>query len=151
LGAFSFTAPSPPFGGPVTGETHGGIFFQPFVIGGTVKWDSPIQVAFGVGGLLGIQLSDTTFGLWSNGQPDFEVKATFTLLALSTKVVLKAQPQSPVHCHSSRAAAACWALLPGGGSAKHKLQLELISIKSGKAAAMRPFCFCALLHFNVCS
>ena len=84
--AFSFTAPSPPFGGPVTGETHGGIFFSPFVIGGTVQWDSPIQVAFGVGGLLGIQLTDTTFGLGSNGQPDFEdVKATFTLLALSTQ------------------------------------------------------------------
>ena len=63
--AFSFTAPPPAFGGPVTGETNAALVFVPpfFVLpGGRVDWDAPIALAFGNGGLLGIELFDTDFG-----------------------------------------------------------------------------------------
>ena len=75
--AFSFTAPPPPFGGGVTGETRGRFLFND----GILHWDGSINVAFGNGGLLGIQLFDTDFDLADNGQVQFEdVKAKFTLL-----------------------------------------------------------------------
>ena len=81
--AFSFSAPPPAFGGPVTGQTRGRAVFFGLIQFGELDWDSSIQLAFGNGGLLGIELFDTTFGLSHNGQPDFEdVKGVFTLLAL---------------------------------------------------------------------
>lgn len=77
---FSFDQPLPPFGGPVTGETVGHSFLF-FFNWGSLTWDAPISVAFGNGGLLGIKLFDTTFGLAHNGQVQWsDVKADFTLL-----------------------------------------------------------------------
>ena len=76
--AFNFTAPPPPFGGPVTGETHGSWFLVPY---GAVEWDNGIQVAFGNGGLLGIELYDAYFGFANNNGVQYaNVKAKFKLL-----------------------------------------------------------------------
>ena len=84
---FSFDQPLPPFGGPVTGETVGHSFLF-FLNWGSLTWDAPINVAFGVDGLLGIKLFDTTFGLAHNGQVQWsDVKAEFTLLRDSAPVV----------------------------------------------------------------
>ena len=95
---FSFTAPPPAFGGPVTGETNASLVFIPpfFVLpGGRVDWDAPIQLAFGNGGLLGIELFDTDFLLAHDGQPHYsDVKAKFTLLLEPTQQ--EAPPGTPI-------------------------------------------------------
>ena len=103
--AFSFTAPPPPFGGPVTGQTNAALVFVPpfFVLpGGRVDWDAPIALAFGNGGLLGIELFDTDFLLAHDGQPHYsDVKAKFTLLLEPTQQEAPPERQSPERCGCS--------------------------------------------------
>jgi PEP-CTERM motif len=80
--AFDFT--SPVTLGNYAGKTDGAftitkLFPLTFADYGTVKWGSPIDLAFGNGGNLHISLSDTTFGLGKNkltGKPG-TVYATF--------------------------------------------------------------------------
>lgn len=61
--AFDFTAPPPPFGGTVSGETDG-VFFGFFLFQqGEVTWDGTETVSFGAlgDGVLELSLSDETF------------------------------------------------------------------------------------------
>ena len=86
---FTFTAPPPPFGGTVEGDTDGiraglfGIYHA-----GQVTWDGPLTLSYpGYGdGSLKIKLSDETFndgifGLDEGRRDGAKVKATFTNLA----------------------------------------------------------------------
>ena len=93
--AFSFTAPPPPFGGGVTGETRGRLIFGD----GILHWDGPTALPFGIGGLLGIKLFDTDFDLANNGVPQFaNVKAEFSLLLAPTEQEAPRNAASPVRC-----------------------------------------------------
>lgn len=57
---FSFSAPPPAFGGNTDGITGAAWLGQSF---GYVIWDNPLLLEFGSYGLLGITLSNVTFGL----------------------------------------------------------------------------------------
>ena len=57
---FNFSTPLPGFGGTADGLTGAGWFLRDF---GYVVWDNPLVLAFGQSGLLGITLTNTTFGL----------------------------------------------------------------------------------------
>lgn len=89
---FSFSAPPPPFGGPVGGATDGNTVF--FASWGSVDWSGPVDVAFGAlgDGLLRITLSDETFngGLGLSFTPGSAhgatVEATFELVRDATQV-----------------------------------------------------------------
>jgi len=60
-----------------------------------VDWDAPIALAFGNGGLLGIELFDTDFLLAHDGQVHYsDVKAKFTLLLEPTQQ--EAPPGTPI-------------------------------------------------------
>jgi hypothetical protein len=84
--AFSFSAPPPPFGGPVTGTTQGqftAVIFQQ----GTVQWSGPTVLNFGGAGQLQIELGDeefntSIFSLLPGRSHGGDVEGTFTLLAV---------------------------------------------------------------------
>lgn len=86
---FTFTAPPPPFGGTVEGDTDAiKTGFLGIVQQGKVTWDGPLTLSYpGYGdGSLKIKLSDETFndgifGLDEGRRDGAKVKATFTNLA----------------------------------------------------------------------
>jgi hypothetical protein len=78
--ALSFVAPPPGFAGAAGGLTGAAWFIVNF---GYVVWDNPAILAFGDGGLLGVSLTSTAFGL-----PGYsDIRATFTLLQADSRTV----------------------------------------------------------------
>lgn len=70
---FNFTTPPPGFGGTATGVTGGFWFKKGF---GYAIWNNPLVLSFGNTGLLGISLTNATFGLPGSAV----INATFQLL-----------------------------------------------------------------------
>lgn len=90
---FNFTAPPPPFGGSVDGDTVAGTLL--FASGGLLEWDGSSILTFGAlgDGQLEVSLSDEVFniGLGTTFKPGKKhgasVDVTFTLLAEATAEV----------------------------------------------------------------
>ena len=91
--AFSFSAPTPPFGGPAGGMSDGNTVL--FGSWGSVDWNDPIDITFGAlnDGVLRVWLSDETFngGAFLNFTPGeahgATVQAKFKLIQDATVVV----------------------------------------------------------------
>ena len=83
--ALNFTAPPPGFAGTGNGLTGAGWFFGNF---GYVVWNNPAVLSFGNGGLLGVSLSNVTFGMPGSAT----VSATFKLLQASSPITPGSQP-----------------------------------------------------------
>jgi hypothetical protein len=74
--SFDFSAPPPPFGGDALGITGAGYFGHRIGELSYVIWDNPLKIAFGNNGILGVTLSNETFGVPGSAT----VEATFELL-----------------------------------------------------------------------
>ena len=105
--AFTFTEPSPSFGGDVNGSTQGNSILYGFVQDGSVTWSNGGNQAlsFGDGGELDVHLNDATFdtsffGLHGGEKAGAEIQGTFTLAHASA---VSAAPEP-----------ASWALMLGG-------------------------------------
>jgi hypothetical protein len=73
---FNFSAPPPPFGGDALGITGAGYFGRRIGELSYVIWDNPLKITFGNNGILGVTLSNETFGVPGSAT----VEATFELL-----------------------------------------------------------------------
>jgi hypothetical protein len=90
---FGFTSPPPGFGGTAHGATGGFWFKKGF---GYAIWNNPLVLSFGNTGLLGISLSNATFGLPGSAI----ISATFELLRADS-----APPVPPLQVPESSSAA----------------------------------------------
>ena len=87
---FQFSAPPPPFGGDALGITGAGYFGSRIGELSYVIWDNPLKIVFGNSGVLGVTLSNETFGV--PGQAT--VKATFELLRAESSPATVPEPSS---------------------------------------------------------
>ena len=128
--SFAFTAPPPPFGGAVEGETEGASMLYGILQWGSVTWNGPLNLNFGVNGdgALSISLSNEWFNFGFFGltegegygatvvadvtlisEPDTYVvpqPATLSLmgmglLGLGLLAAWQRRPQSPARPHRS--------------------------------------------------
>jgi hypothetical protein len=84
----NFTAPPPGFSGTSNGLTGAGWFLQSF---GYVVWNNPAVMSFGTTGLIGVSLSNATFGLPGSTA----ISGTFKLLQNSSSAPVPSQVPEP--------------------------------------------------------